>query len=198
MEREQLGLHDDDFVMVFSGRINREKGIMELIEAMHLLNDHPHIKLLVIGSSFYGNADNENDFARTLKINAFPLKERIIFTDYVPYYQMPRYLKMADAALIPSVWDDPFPTTVLEAQAVGLPVISTRRGGIPEEVTPETAILLETDNDFIANLAAAILDLYRHPERRNAMSEAALRHSRQFSKERYAENFFQALSDFCQ
>lgn len=191
--RADLGLRDDDFVLLFSGRITKEKGITELIEAMNLLKDYPRIKLLVIGSSFYGNADNKNAFARKLKQKAENIKNRIIFTGFIPYRNMPQYLKLADVAVIPSVWDDPFPTTVLEAQATGLPIISTRRGGIPEEVTLATAILLDTDQHFTNHLSEAILDLYKHPEKRKTMAEASLKRSKLFDKERYAKDFFNAL-----
>lgn len=191
--RADLGLIDDDFVLLFSGRITKEKGITELIEAMNLLKDYPRIKLLVIGSSFYGNADNKNAFARKLKQKAENIKNRIIFTGFIPYRNMPQYLKLADVAVIPSVWDDPFPTTVLEAQATGLPIISTRRGGIPEEVTLATAILLDTDQHFTNHLSEAILELYKHPEKRKAMAEASLKRSKLFDKETYAKNFFAAL-----
>jgi len=192
--RNTLGLSEQDFVLIYSGRINEEKGIMQLIQSIRLLKDNPDIKLLVIGSSFFGNATNENSFIRKLKDQAEPLGERIIFTGFVPYSKMPDYLSLADVAVIPSVWDDPFPTTVLEAQAMGLPIIATRRGGIPEEVTQENAILLSTDKYFVKNLASAILDLYHHPDKRKAMSLAALEHSKQFSKEHYARNFFQAVA----
>ncbi len=194
VKREDINLASDDFVMMFSGRVTQEKGIMELIEAMNMLEDYPHIKLLVIGSSFYGNSDNKNDFAKALIAKAAPLKDRIIFTGFIPYSEIPGYLRIADVAVIPSVWDDPFPTTVLEAQAMGLPIISTLRGGIPEEVTEENAILLNTDEYFVENLATAILDLYEHPEKRKAMSEASLERSKLFSKERYAREFFDAIA----
>lgn len=192
--RALLGLLPDDFVILFSGRVTREKGIMQLIEAMTLLSDYPKIKLLVIGSSFYGNADNNNDFARALKAKAEPLQYRICFTGFVPYDQMPVYLQQANVAVIPSVWDDPFPTTVLEAQAMGLPVISTRRGGIPEEVIPESAILLDADEHLPEHIKEAVLDLYHHPEKRKAMGMAAKKRSLLFSKERYAKDFFDTLS----
>ena len=193
INRNSIGLQEDDFVMVFSGRVTAEKGIMQLIEAMTLLQDLPRIKLLVIGSSFYGNDDNENSFAKALREKAAHLSDRIIFTGFIPYAQMPNYLQIADIAVIPSVWDDPFPTTVLEAQATGLPIISTRRGGIPEEVTEESAILLYTDECFVENLATAIRDLYQHPEKRKALGQAGLLHSQYFNKERFAKDFFEAL-----
>ena len=96
-------------------------------------------------------------------------------------------------AAIPSVWDDPFPTTVLEAQAMGLPIITTRRGGIPEEVSQKNAILLKTDEYLVENLANTILDLYQHPEKRKAMSLASLERSKLFDKDRYAKEFFEAI-----
>ena len=195
IQRNDLHLKGTDFVMLFSGRVTQEKGIMELIEAMILLKDREDVKLLVIGSSFYGNANNENAFAKSLKEKAEPLKSNIIFTGFIPYTDMPNYLSMADVAVIPSVWDDPFPTTVLEAQAMGLPIISTRRGGIPEEVTKENAILLDTDEHFVDNLATSILDLYEHPEKRKQMAAASFKRAKLFDKETYAKNFFEALEE---
>ena len=76
---------------------------------------------------------------------------------------------------------------------MGLPIITTRRGGIPEEVTEENAILLDTDDHFIDHLVDAILDLYQHPEKRKLMSQASLERDKLFDKEMYAQNFFAAL-----
>lgn len=186
-------INDEDFVLIFSGRINKEKGIKELIAAMKTIGKKNPIKLLVLGSSFYGNANSEDIFVQQLKEKAESIKDRIFFTGFIPYNKMPCYLKLADVAIIPSNWDDPFPTTILEAQAMGLPIITTRRGGIPEEVTEENAILLETDDKFVDNLAAAILDLYEHPEKRAQMSVASRERSKLFDKETYAKDFFAAL-----
>lgn len=192
--RSSIGCSEKDFILVFSGRVNQDKGVIELIEAMNSLSRYQNIKLLIIGSSFFGNEVNEDNFIKQLRTKAEPLKNRVIFTGFIPYAQMPNYLKMADVAVIPSVWDDPFPTTVLEAQAMGLPIITTRRGGIPEEVTEENAILLTTDEHFVGNLAFAILDLYKHPEKRKLMREASFKRSKLFDKERYACDFFKALN----
>ena len=194
-DRSIMGFKENDFIIVFSGRVNRDKGIMELIKAMNLLKDYPHIKLMIIGSTFFGNATKDDDFTTGLKDKAKPLKERIIFTGFIPYSLMPKYLKMANVAVIPSIWNDPFPTTVLEAQAMGLPIITTRRGGIPEEVTEENAILLKTDEHLVEKLATAILDLYNNPEKRKQMSAISLERSKLFDKETYAKNFFAALED---
>ncbi len=194
LTRNQMGLSDNDFVMVFSGRITKEKGVSELIDAMIRLKDHSNIKLLIIGSPFYGDTANEDSFVRGLKQKAEVLKERIIFTGFISYSEIPQYLKLSDIAVIPSLWDDPCPNTVLEAQAMGLPIITTRRGGIPEEVTEENAILLKTDEAFTDRLAEAILNLCEHPQKRRQMSKKAIDNSKYYNHQRYAEDFFKGLA----
>lgn len=193
INRLDLGLSDDDFIMVYSGRINPEKGVAELIDAMLELKDYPHIKLMIIGSTFFGNTGNEDHFVRSLKNKASSIEDKIVFTGFISYDKMPYYLQLADIAVIPSIWNDPFPTTELEAQAIGLPIITTVRGGIPEEVSVDNAILLETDEHFTGHLVAAILDLYHHPEKRRQMTAVSYERSKYFNKERFAKDFFNAL-----
>lgn len=191
---KEIGFSDNDFIIVYSGRINKEKGVNELVDAMLKLQNYPNIKLMIMGGSFFGNTSNEDEFTLQLKKKAEDLRERILFTGFIPYEKIPEYLQIADIAIIPSIWNDPFPTTVLEAQAMGLPIITTRRGGIPEEVSEKNAILLETDEDFIKNLALAIINLYKHPEKRKQMAKISLEHSKQFDKTLFARSFLKALS----
>ena len=53
--------------MFFSGRLNKDKGVSELIDAMLILQEIPNIKLVIIGSPFFGNVANEDNFVRGLK-----------------------------------------------------------------------------------------------------------------------------------
>lgn len=195
LTRKNMGFSEDDFVIVYSGRINNEKGVSELIDAMLMLKDYPNIKLMIIGGTFFGNSSNEDDFVRSLKEKSRSISDRLVFTGFIPYEKVPEYLQIADIAALPSIWDDPFPTTELEAQAMGLPIITTVRGGIPEEVCPEDAILLETDNHIVDNLAKSILELYSNLDRRKQMSKVALERAGRFSKEIFAEKFFAAIEE---
>ena len=194
IHRNCHGFKEDDFIIAYNGKMNPEKGIMELIKALKILKYYPDIKLLAMGSTFYGaNTYNDHPYGYKLLDEAESLKDKILFTRFIPYNIMPDYLHLSDIAVIPSIWDEPFSLSVAEAQAMGLPIITTQRGGIPEVVTEENAILLETDDKFVDNLAAAILDLYEHPEKRAQMSAASLKRSKLFDKETYAKNFFAAL-----
>lgn len=192
--RKDVGLSEEDFVIVFSGRINKDKGISELIDAMQKLKDYQRIKLLILGTTFYGNTTHENAFIQSLRKKADGLSERILFTGFIPYPVIAHYLQLADIAVLPSVWDEPFGLTIAEVQSVGLPIITTSRGGIPEIVTERNALILDIDEHFIDNLATSILNLYQHPEKREHMSDASLERSKLFDKDTYAKNFIAALS----
>ena len=170
----------------------REKGIKELIAAMNKLTDYPQIKLLVIGSSFFGNATEDDDFTKELRDRTKNIQNRIYFTGFILYNKVPAYLKLADLAIVPSMWDEAFGLTVLEAMATGLPLITTRSGGIPE-ICEDVACILSREN-IIDNLAEAIVNLYNHPEVRANMALQSFSRAQLFSKEKYAVHFFKALA----
>ena len=190
MNREALGLNEADFVIVFSGRLTQEKGVLQLIKAIKRLSIN--YKLLIIGASAYGKNRQITPFVRQLEEEAKPIKERVIFTGFIDYNLVPSYLKTADIAVVPSMWEEPFGLTVVEAMAAGLPLVTTRSGGIPE-ICEGVATIVERDK-IVDNLASAILDLYEHPDKRKMMSEASLKRSKLFDKERYACDFFKALN----
>ena len=191
LKREDIGLKQNDFVIVYSGRINKEKGVSELIDAILSLKEIINIKLMIIGGSFYGNAVNEDDFVKSLKSKAQAIEDKIIFTGFVPYENVPNYLQLADIAVLPSMWNEPFGLTIVEAMAAGLPLITTRSGGIPE-ICEDVAIIVEREH-VINHLAAAIKDLYDHAEKRTSMSTASIERAKFFDKEAYAKKFFAAI-----
>lgn len=146
---------------------------------------------MIIGGSAYGKDMHPTLFIKQLEEEIEPIKDMVVFTGYINYELVPSYLKMADIAVVPSMWEEPFGLTVVEAMAAGLPLITTRSGGIPE-ICEGVATIVERNN-IVDNLASAILDLYQHPEKRKQMAEASLERSKLFDKETYAKNFFKAL-----
>ena len=191
--RLDYGFHYNNFIIVFSGRLTKDKGILQLIQAIKQIQVISNIKLMVLGASAYGKDSHITPFIKQLEEEAAPIKENVFFTGYINYNQVPSYLKMADIAVIPSMWEEPFGLTVVEAMAAGLPLITTRSGGIPE-ICDGVATIVERD-DIVNNLAQAILDLYEHPEKRKQMAAASLKRAKLFDKETYAKNFFEALEE---
>jgi glycosyltransferase involved in cell wall biosynthesis len=155
------------------------------------LDDVKNLKLIVAGASFYGKDVSESPYMVELKKEAETVREKVIFTGYVDYRKMPSYLKTADIAVVPSLWEEPFGLTDLEAMASGVPLITTRSGGIPE-ICEGVAILLDRD-DICHHLAEAIRFLYNHPVEAKVLSQKAQTRSWDFDKDVFSRNYMSIL-----
>lgn len=141
--KEKLGIDSRYPILLFAGRMIKEKGILELLEALYGLEEEC-FTLLVAGNTFF-NVDVKDSFGEQLKQLAKKIRGKIIFTGLIPYPEMYQYYQLADICILPSVWQEPCGMTMIECIVSGTPLITTRTGGIPENAT-EATILLETNN----------------------------------------------------
>lgn len=191
IDRTALGFSASDFIVLYSGRINPEKGVKELIEAFGMLKEYLSIKLLIMGGSFYGINISDDPYINSLKELSKDLQDKIVFTGFVPYHLVPSYLRMADIAVVPSMWEEPFGLTCLEAISSGLPTIATDVGGI-KEICEGCAIIISKENVSL-NLSQQILNLYNNSQFRNLFVEKSIEISKRFTKEIYAEKFINSM-----
>jgi glycosyltransferase involved in cell wall biosynthesis len=186
ISRSYLGLKEDDFIAIFWGRLVPRKGIKELLEAFTLLKEYQDIKLIVIGSINYEDTDKQtNPFIAELKQIAEKLNNSVVFTGYVPYNQIPSYLSLSNVAIVPSMINEAFGMTCIEACAMGLPVIATDDGGIPETLQGQKHIIINKSMDISIQLKEAILHI-----RNNYSNYIGNRISPLFTKEEYVKSFF--------
>lgn len=172
--RKKYGINDDDIVFLFSGRLTPEKGAEELLEAFTQVVDQvPNAKLVVAGAFFF-NSNIKSPFEQKLHDLASQpqIKERIIFTGFVDYNDMPALYEMSDVCVLPSIWDDPAPLAVIESLVSGKPLITTRSGGIPEYANDDCAIILERDDQLVDHLAQAMVELANDSQKRASMSSS--------------------------
>jgi len=163
--RSRLGLPPDAPVIGFVGRLTRDKGLPELVEAFDaILAARPHAHLLLVG--WFDAAEDALSQDLRSRIKNHP---RIHLTGYVadtaPYY------RVMDVLVLPT-WREGFPNVVLEAAASGIPVVSTLCTGSRDAVVPEVTGLLIPPGYPVA-IREAVLQLLRNPERRFRMGEAA-------------------------
>jgi len=191
INRSQLGFKDNDFIAVFWGRLVPKKGIKELLLAMQQLKQHQDIKLLVIGAINYEDTSTQtNSFIEELKAIAKELQDKIVFTGFIPYDKIANYLSIGNVAVIPSRINEAFGMTCIEACAMGLPVIATNDGGIPETLVEQKHILLNKEGDLTTQIANAILDI-----RANYQAYQGNHLNPIFTKEAYAKSFFNNITD---
>ncbi len=163
--RAVLGLPRNARVVGFVGRLTRDKGVPELIEAFdELLKGDPELRLLMVGW-FDDSEDALKDDLRAY-IDAHP---RIVRTGFVadtaPYY------RAMDVMVLPT-WREGFPNVVLEAAATGIPVITTLATGSRDAVLPEVTGLLIPPG-YPEAITEAVRNLLDDPVRRRRMGIAA-------------------------
>ena len=188
--REKLGLKEDDFVVLFVGRLIQVKGVQELMQAVLAIQD-PHIKLLCIGSANFGKWAFST-YERTVKKLIAQNQGRILFTGYVDNAQVYQYASVANVQCVPSLWEEAAGLVVLEAMAEGLPLIVTKSGGIPEYVGSDAALFVERDH-IVENLQQAICYLKAHPEVRVQMTEKAKLQIGEYDEAAYYQNFVRII-----
>lgn len=190
--RKKYRIEDDDIVIMYTGRIVEAKGIKELILACREIEDDKKYKLLIVGSSWFGKT-SDNKYLKELKVLSEPIKEKIIFTGYIEYKELPKIHSIVDIAVVPSIWEEPAGRVVLEAQSSGIAAIVSDAGGIPEYVCNESAIIVERGENFINNLSDSIKLLIKNGEMREKMSIHGKQYAKDYSPNRYYEELISLL-----
>lgn len=134
-------------VLLFAGRFVEKKGITTLIKALARVNtEFKNYELRLIGSG-----PMEKDIRKLVK--TLDLDRNVIFLGFLPYKEYLGELLRADIFVHPSVTasdgdsEGGAPTVILEAQASGLPIISTYHADIPNIVEPGRSALLSQEYD---------------------------------------------------
>ena len=154
----------------FAGRITGDKGINELLAAFEQL-DNPNARLF-----FVGRTEDEASLDAE-KLNRARSNKKIVFHNYVN--DIERYFAMMDVLVLPS-YREGFGNIVIEAQAMGVPVIVTDIPGPTDAMERDTTGLVVPVKDAAA-LKEAMEYMASHPDRREELG----RNGRLFVQERF-------------
>jgi len=147
-------------VVLFVGRFVQKKGCEYLLHALGQLRYEGHpVRAVLIG---------DGPFRPTLEKLATDVGADVNFAGFLPLEEVRDWLGRATVVAVPSVTAtdgdcEGLPTVILEAQAMGTPVVATRHAGIPEGVLENRSALLVTERD-VAGLAQAIRFFIEKPE----------------------------------
>lgn len=152
---------DKEFVIASVGTLNRIKGMQYLIRAMDRVHqEFPEAKLEIIGDGPFKNK-------LVKEVEKYKLKKIVKFVGFTN--EVEKYLTKFDLYIQPSL-SESFGLAIVQAMNIGLPVIATNTGGIPEVVTDGKSGVLVKPADS-KELATAIIELLRNPKRGKIMGE---------------------------
>jgi glycosyltransferase involved in cell wall biosynthesis len=188
--RRRAAAGDDDFLVVALGRLVAKKGFSHLLRAASLLRARGVPLVVAIGGV--------GDLAGRLTEEAAELgcADCVHLLGNVPHDQIGGLFRAADAVAVPSVRDekgnvDGLPNVLLEAMAVGRPVVSTRIAGVPDVVDDGQSGLLVPPADDDA-LADALARVRADPSLRARLGAAALQTARRLSWTSYGDQLVAA------
>lgn len=161
--RDRFGIPQDRIIMLYVGRVSKEKGLSTLSQAFRsLASTQPNACLVIVGDGPYRQ-----------ELEAELTGVPVVFTGYVEGDELPKLYASSDFLVFPSATDT-FGNVVLEAHASGIPVIVTDKGGPRENTTHgETGLIVEAAN--AAELSKAIILLSEDEALRKRMGEAGRR-----------------------
>lgn len=156
--RKIYGFEDKDFILFFAAELNKNKHQDLLINAVNRLKAKiPNIKLLLAGEG------NQEEYYKKL-VQSFNLTDNVKFLGFRD--DVPELLKISDIA-VSSSRREGLPLNILEAMAVGLPVVATDcRGNRDLIVNGENGYIVGVDD--VDGFASAIEKLYNSPALRSS------------------------------
>ena len=186
--RRKLGLPLHGPLIGIVGRLQRWKGMHVLVQGMpKILQKYPNAHCVVVG----GKHDLEPDYEDFLKaeITALGLKDQVIMAGL--QRNIPEWVQAMDVFVHASD-NEPFGIVIIEAMALGKPVIAGSAGGPTEFITDGMNGLLTTYGDA-EQLAIAILRYLDEQEFAQSAGVAARQRALDFSTQNYAQNFISAI-----
>lgn len=175
---------------VFLGRLEGWKGVDLLLEAFAPVAAQTDAVLEIIGD---GEMQGELE-AQTARLK---LDSRVLFGGWLSQEECARKLQQADVLVLPSL-REPGGSVVMEAMAVGLPVIATNWGGPADYLDSTCGILVEpaSKEGFIKGLTDAMLKLTQSPDLRQSMGTAGRERVRQhFDWERKVDRILEIYQE---
>ena len=133
----------EDAPLMFLGRLDRIKGVHTAINVAKATG-----KKLIIGGNISHTADNYNYFKTEIEPQID--NEQIKYLGPLNDAEKNTFLKRARAFLFPIEWDEPFGMVMIEAMACGTPVIAFNHGSVPEVVSDQTGIIVNTLEEMVA------------------------------------------------
>jgi glycosyltransferase involved in cell wall biosynthesis len=188
--RARLGLPAEGGLVGIVARLQRWKGIHVLVEALpHVIRRHPNLHCVVVGGRHDLEPEYEPHLRRT--VTELGLEERVIFAgrqrDVPPWFQ-------AMDVVVHASDDEPFGLTIVEAMALGKPVVAAAGGGPLEIIRDSVDGLLVGPGD-VRGLASAVTRLLGDAELAGRLGKAAQQRASEFSSRRYAVRFAEAVRD---
>jgi len=180
-------LRDDSVNILFVGRLEKRKGLGDLLRAYEFMRARvPKSRLIIVG-----------DGPLRGRVESYIARHRlpdVVMAGYVPETVLPRYYSSADIFCAPATGAESFGIVLLEAMATGLPVVATEVEGYMSVLEPGRDSMTVRPKGW-AELGAALIILARDPELRRRMGAYGHEKARRYGWEAVASQIVEVYDE---
>ncbi|WP_333654506.1 glycosyltransferase family 4 protein [Dissulfurispira sp.] len=188
--KDKFGIHSESRLLMSVGRLVGWKGLHIIIDMLPSIES---VHYIVVG-------DGPESSALHKRAEQLGVSNRVHFLGMVPHRDLPKLLRQADIFVQPSIGEEAFGISVVEAMACGVPVCASRNGGMTEIVIDgETGLLLPVGDTEAWRIA--VQTLLKQPDRMREMGinarARAVQHFTWNANARQLENLFIKRNNLC-
>ena len=176
----------DKPILLYVGRLDPEKHIEEMLQAVALVVKKIDFCFVVVGKG-------TSKIPLEKLTNQLGITDNVIFTGFVPDEDLPYFYKVSRCFIIASI-AELLSLSTLQAMASGLPIISVNAGALPELVKDEMNGYLYKEGD-IPRIVQSIEDIIIHDDVYTKMSEKSLEYVQQHDINKTLESFEKLYQD---
>lgn len=182
--RQELGLSPDHQIALTVGRLDPQKGYVDLVPAIpHLVKEFPKLQFVWVG-------DGVQRQELMQQVQAYGVANQVSFLGYRS--DVPRLLQAADLFVFPTHYEGGQSFALAEAMAYGLPIVTSAASGIPEVIEHGIHGLLFRTGDS-CDLLETLRWALRHPEQMQEMVVHAQQRVTEFSHDRMVKETLEVL-----
>jgi glycosyltransferase involved in cell wall biosynthesis len=171
--------------VLFVGRLIKAKGIFDLIDALPAVLERTQCGLVVVG-------DGDQEQELRIRIHRLGLDDHVTLAGYLTGSELTDRYREATIFVLPTSWNEGFPTVLAEAMDAGLPIVTTRIRGAADHLEPgENALFVEAGD--AKGLASAITTLLADRDLRSRMATANRERMRMFEPQVVAAEYLDVL-----
>jgi glycosyltransferase involved in cell wall biosynthesis len=187
--RKEYNIQENAFLLVVVALLRPRKGIEVLIKAMNLVLEYfPDVRLLIVGNDDISEDPDYGDRLRRLA-SELDIEANVFFTGF--RNDIPEILSQCNLMVLPALFGEGLPIVILEAMAMGVPVVASKVEGIPEVIVDgENGFLVSPgDSKQLANKIMVIIkdpillkDFKKKAQRKIYMEMNAHNHAKQIEQ----------------
>lgn len=148
-------------IILYVGRIIQEKGVLPLAKAFGIVaSELPGWRFVICGHDRPGII---SEYEKLTHAELEKLGDRCVYTGFVSHEEVMKFFSEAEISVVPSVWEEPFGRTALEAMACSAAVITSGSGGL-KEIVGDAGVTVQPLTPEL--LARAIIDMGRDEVKR--------------------------------